>query len=158
MAGVDAPIVPVYLDRVWGSIFSFESGRILNRLPARLPYPVTVAFGPPLPATASAFAVRNAVADLGAETFRYREDEQELLSMRFYRQARQRPFRQFGQFRGEATAVGGHELPPSRRALSAWSRRMSATSLSRIAQRLVRMRSSRQGTAIVVRSSKRSSR
>ena len=93
MAGVDAPIVPVYLDRVWGSIFSFESGRILNRLPARLPYPVTVAFGPPLPATASAFAVRNAVADLGAETFRYREDEQELLSMRFYRQARQRPFR-----------------------------------------------------------------
>ena len=35
MKGVDAPIVPVNLDGVWGSIFSFEKGRFLWKLPRR---------------------------------------------------------------------------------------------------------------------------
>ena len=33
MKGVDAPIVPVNLDGVWGSIFSFERGRFLWKMP-----------------------------------------------------------------------------------------------------------------------------
>jgi acyl-[acyl-carrier-protein]-phospholipid O-acyltransferase/long-chain-fatty-acid--[acyl-carrier-protein] ligase len=49
--GLDVPIVPVYLDRVWGSVFSFKHGRFLWKMPERLPYPVTVAFGAPLPST-----------------------------------------------------------------------------------------------------------
>ena len=40
--GLDVPIVPVYLDRVWGSVFSFKGGRFLWKWPARFPYPVTV--------------------------------------------------------------------------------------------------------------------
>ena len=43
--GLDVPIIPVYLDRVWGSIFSFKRGKFFWKLPERLPYPVTVAFG-----------------------------------------------------------------------------------------------------------------
>ena len=49
--GLDVPIIPVYLDRVWGSIFSFKGGKFLWKWPARFPYPVTVAFGAPLPST-----------------------------------------------------------------------------------------------------------
>ena len=49
--GLDVPIIPVYLDRVWGSIFSFKRERFIWKLPERLPYPITVAFGEPLPAT-----------------------------------------------------------------------------------------------------------
>ncbi len=45
MKGVDAPIVPVNLDGVWGSIFSFERGRFLWKVPRSIPYPVTVSFG-----------------------------------------------------------------------------------------------------------------
>ena len=37
MKGVDAPIVPVNLDGVWGSIFSFERGRFVWKLPRRFP-------------------------------------------------------------------------------------------------------------------------
>ena len=53
MKGVDAPIVPVNLDGVWGSIFSFERGRFLWKLPRSIPYPVTVSFGKPMPPTAT---------------------------------------------------------------------------------------------------------
>ena len=33
MKGVDVPIIPVNLDGVWGSIFSFERGRFLWKMP-----------------------------------------------------------------------------------------------------------------------------
>jgi len=46
----EAPVVPVYLDQLWGSIFSFQGGRYFTKWPRSLPYRVTVAFGEPLPA------------------------------------------------------------------------------------------------------------
>jgi len=36
MKGVDAPIIPVHLDGVWGSIFSYEKGRVLWKAPRRI--------------------------------------------------------------------------------------------------------------------------
>ncbi len=64
--GLDVPIIPVYLDRVWGSVFSFKRGRFFWKLPERLPYPVTVALGTPLPSTATATEVRQAIIELGS--------------------------------------------------------------------------------------------
>ncbi|MCX5725363.1 MAG: MFS transporter, partial [Nitrospirae bacterium] len=49
MKGRSAPVVPVHLDRIWGSIFSFNRGKFLSKMPERIPYPVTVSFGAPLP-------------------------------------------------------------------------------------------------------------
>lgn len=69
MKGIEAPIVPVNLHGLWGSIFSFEGGRFLWKWPRRIPYPVTVSFGHPLPGTSSAFDVRQAVQELGTEAF-----------------------------------------------------------------------------------------
>ena len=31
--GLDVPVIPVYLDRVWGSIFSFKGGKFFWKLP-----------------------------------------------------------------------------------------------------------------------------
>src|SRR5213078_1337572 len=45
-----APVVPVWLDQLWGSIFSFKGGRFFTKFPKAFPYRVTVAFGKPLPA------------------------------------------------------------------------------------------------------------
>ena len=64
--GVDAPIIPVNLGGVWGSIFSFERGKFLWKLPRKIPYPVTVTFGKPVPSTTSAQGVRQEVQELGA--------------------------------------------------------------------------------------------
>src|ERR1700734_3365523 len=64
MKDVDAPIIPVCLDHVWGSIFSFEKRRFLWKMPHYVPYPVTVSFGKPMPATSTPFEVRQAVQEL----------------------------------------------------------------------------------------------
>ncbi len=65
--GTGAPIIPVYLDGLWGSIFSFEGGRFFKKWPRAWPYPVTVMFGQPLHDPQSTFEVRQAVEQLGAE-------------------------------------------------------------------------------------------
>src|SRR5438552_8862967 len=48
-----AQVVPVWLDQLWGSIFSFQGGKFFRKFPKRLRYPVTVAFGKPLDAKAA---------------------------------------------------------------------------------------------------------
>src|SRR5439155_18211595 len=51
----DAPVVPVWLDQLWGSVFSYKGGRLFRRLP-RVPFHVAVAYGKPLPTGAADIA------------------------------------------------------------------------------------------------------
>ncbi len=90
--GVDVPIVPVHLDQVWGSLFSFSEGRLLFKKPRGLPYKVTVSFGKPLPSTSSAFEVRQAILSLGADAFSHRLADSPPLPLAFARAAKSRPF------------------------------------------------------------------
>jgi acyl-[acyl-carrier-protein]-phospholipid O-acyltransferase/long-chain-fatty-acid--[acyl-carrier-protein] ligase len=92
--GLDVPIVPVYLDRVWGSVFSFKGEKFFWKLPERLPYPVTIAFGDPMPATAGAIAVRQAVMDLGTDAIGHRRPDDDLLHVCFMQEAK-RHWRRF---------------------------------------------------------------
>ena len=91
--GVDVPIIPVNLDGVWGSIFSFAGGRFLWKFPRKIPYPVRVTFGKPLPPTASSEEVRRAVQDLGAGAFRRRKKRMHTLPESFIYSARRHPWR-----------------------------------------------------------------
>ncbi|HXP35730.1 MAG TPA: 1-acyl-sn-glycerol-3-phosphate acyltransferase, partial [Chthoniobacterales bacterium] len=62
----NAPVVPVWLDRLWGSIFSFQGGKFFTKWPKEIPYRVTVAFGKPLDAKAADIAtVREELLKLG---------------------------------------------------------------------------------------------
>ncbi len=88
--GLDVPIVPVYLDRVWGSIFSFKGGRFFWKWPSRVPYPVTVAFGRPLPSTTDAPGARLALMALGSEVAMQRRPANEVLGRQFVRTAKHR--------------------------------------------------------------------
>jgi len=90
--GRDAPIVPVHLDRLWGSIFSFSGGRVLRKLPRQLPYPVSVSFGTPLPANATPISIRAAVAALGEQAWYARKDARKPLHHPFLSLARRRPW------------------------------------------------------------------
>jgi acyl-[acyl-carrier-protein]-phospholipid O-acyltransferase/long-chain-fatty-acid--[acyl-carrier-protein] ligase len=91
--GVDVPIIPANLGGVWGSVFSFERGRFLWKLPRKLPYPVTITFGKPMPSTTSAQDVRQAVQELGTEAFRFRKRYMRTLHRSFVQTARRHPFR-----------------------------------------------------------------
>jgi acyl-[acyl-carrier-protein]-phospholipid O-acyltransferase/long-chain-fatty-acid--[acyl-carrier-protein] ligase len=72
LEGLDVPVIPVHLDRLWGSIFSFQGGRFFWKWPKKLPYPVTVSFAAPLPATATAPQVQQVVMELGSAAMAYR--------------------------------------------------------------------------------------
>jgi acyl-[acyl-carrier-protein]-phospholipid O-acyltransferase / long-chain-fatty-acid--[acyl-carrier-protein] ligase len=66
----NALVVPVWLDQLWGSIFSFQGGRFFTKFPKRIPYPVTIAFGKPLKAEAADSAtVREELLKLGEFCF-----------------------------------------------------------------------------------------
>jgi acyl-[acyl-carrier-protein]-phospholipid O-acyltransferase/long-chain-fatty-acid--[acyl-carrier-protein] ligase len=45
------PVVPMWIDGAWGSVFSFERGRFFKKVPYHLPYPLTVVVAPPLAAS-----------------------------------------------------------------------------------------------------------
>ncbi len=77
------PIIPVYIDRIWGSIFSFRGGQFFGKWPSRFPYPVTVAFGAPLPSDTPVYRVRRAVQELGAETLDARKRRGRTLATEF---------------------------------------------------------------------------
>jgi acyl-[acyl-carrier-protein]-phospholipid O-acyltransferase/long-chain-fatty-acid--[acyl-carrier-protein] ligase len=85
---LDVPIIPVHLDRLWGSIFSFERGRFFWKWPKRIPYPVTVSFGNPMPANSTAHAVRQAIQELAAEATAHRQTAGDTLPRRLIRSAR----------------------------------------------------------------------
>src|SRR5258708_17067195 len=65
--GVDVPIIPVHLDGVWGSIFSFAGGKFLWKFPRHVPYPGRGTVREPPPAAAASTEARPTVPNLGAE-------------------------------------------------------------------------------------------
>ena len=91
--GVDVPIIPTNLGGVWGSIFSFERGKFLWKFPRKIPYPVTVTFGKPMPSTSGAQNVRQAVQELGAEAYQLRKRYMRPLHRSCVQTARRHPFR-----------------------------------------------------------------
>jgi acyl-[acyl-carrier-protein]-phospholipid O-acyltransferase/long-chain-fatty-acid--[acyl-carrier-protein] ligase len=86
--GLDVPVIPVNLDRLWGSIFSFKRGRFFWKWPERVPYPVTVTFGSPLPSSTSAADVRHAVMLLASNASIHRVARHDVLHQRFFRTAK----------------------------------------------------------------------
>jgi acyl-[acyl-carrier-protein]-phospholipid O-acyltransferase/long-chain-fatty-acid--[acyl-carrier-protein] ligase len=88
-----APIIPVCLDHVWGSIFSYRGGKLVWKWPEELPYPVSVAFGPPMPPTSTAAEVRMAVQKLSADCAAVRASPRRMVHRQFVRMAARHPFR-----------------------------------------------------------------
>jgi acyl-[acyl-carrier-protein]-phospholipid O-acyltransferase / long-chain-fatty-acid--[acyl-carrier-protein] ligase len=83
------PIVPIYLGGAWGSIFSYYHGKVFWRRPLSFPYPVTILFGKPLPATATSADVRQAVLELSCDYFADRKASRRPLSEHFIQTARE---------------------------------------------------------------------
>ncbi len=93
MKGRTAPIIPVHLDRVWGSIFSFNHGCFRWKVPERLPYPLTVSFGTPLPPDTTLHELHGNIRELGEAAWRLRISYRQPLHREFIRAMRRYPFR-----------------------------------------------------------------
>jgi len=70
-----APIVPVAIDGMWGSILSFSGGKSFWKLPKHFPRPISVVIGKPFPAAEHA-KTRSRLLELAAEAFAMRESLQ----------------------------------------------------------------------------------
>ena len=88
MKGTGAPVVPVCLGGLWGSVFSFEGGKFFWKRPRRLPYPVTIHFGRPLERPAGVAPVRQAVEQLGILAMQQRPSQEINLPRKFLRMCR----------------------------------------------------------------------
>ena len=90
----EAPVVPVWLDRLWGSIFSFKGGRFFSKWPTSIPYRVMVAFGKPLPPEAADIAtVREELLKIGEFCYGQRPILREHLARACLRGLKGNPFR-----------------------------------------------------------------
>ena len=65
-------VVPMFLENLWGSVFSYAGGRVLRKRPRGLRRTVVVVFGPPVSRPITAFAVRQAVLEAGVTACEHR--------------------------------------------------------------------------------------
>jgi acyl-[acyl-carrier-protein]-phospholipid O-acyltransferase/long-chain-fatty-acid--[acyl-carrier-protein] ligase len=88
-----APIIPVCLHQPRASIFEVHSGQVFWSWPKELPSAVEVAFGAPLPSSARAGEVRQAVQVLSAERAIAATPKRKPVHRQFVRMAHRRPRR-----------------------------------------------------------------
>ncbi len=90
LKGTGAPVLPVYLDELWGSIFSNEGGRFFWKKPRQWPYPVSINFGKLIPydEVTDVDAVRHAVLQLKDESANRRKENKMIPAIRTIRQCR----------------------------------------------------------------------
>ncbi|MDA0660629.1 MAG: AMP-binding protein [Planctomycetota bacterium] len=93
LKGTDVPVVPVHIDGMWGSIFSFSGGRFFFKWPARWPLNISIDFGTPIDGTRSAFEVRQAVQALSTIAMSRRVRHTPNLVQRAIRGLKKRRFR-----------------------------------------------------------------
>jgi acyl-[acyl-carrier-protein]-phospholipid O-acyltransferase/long-chain-fatty-acid--[acyl-carrier-protein] ligase len=83
-----ALVVPVYVDGLWGSIFSYAGGRLFWKRPRRLAHPVSVYFGRPIVGNVEPERVRQAVLELGVKAMELRKERWMTPPRRFLRMCR----------------------------------------------------------------------
>ncbi|MAT71231.1 MAG: acyl-[ACP]--phospholipid O-acyltransferase [Planctomycetaceae bacterium] len=91
--GTDAPVVPVYLDELWGSIFSFRGGKFFWKWPQAGPRRVSIWFGQPIPRPQTILQVRSAVQQLGADAVTGRRQRAMVLPRVMIRKCKKSMFR-----------------------------------------------------------------
>jgi acyl-[acyl-carrier-protein]-phospholipid O-acyltransferase / long-chain-fatty-acid--[acyl-carrier-protein] ligase len=89
-----APVIPVYLDALWGSIFSFEGGRFFTKWPQHFPVHLTAVWGEPIPPDQVAAAgVRAAFQQLAQEGLYARPEVRRTLRLAITNSLCRKPWR-----------------------------------------------------------------
>ena len=88
LEGLDAPVIPVHIDNLWGSVFSFSGGRFFWKWPKQIRRRITVSFGAPMPPESKPFEVQQSVAEMASRAREFRKTDRDTLPLRFIRSAR----------------------------------------------------------------------
>ena len=120
-----APVMPVWLENVWGSVFSYYGGNFFWKMPRLVPLQVWLYFSPPIPAAeATAETVRRRLYDLSERAFQGRPELRSHLGCEVLRGLRKRFFRPVitDAYLGDRKLKGG-ELLAVALAMAAWLKR-----------------------------------
>ena len=93
LKGTDAPVIPMYMDGLWGSIFSFEGGKFFLKWPKRWRYPIYIHYGKPIHKPSSIHEIRQAVQALGAEAVKQRMEKSTPVAISTIKACKQRKFK-----------------------------------------------------------------
>ncbi|NGX58259.1 MAG: Bifunctional protein Aas [Chlamydiae bacterium] len=121
MKGRDVPIVPVYVDNIWGGFFDERFGRVVLR---HFPHPITIYFGEALDFRTPVSEIIGKIQELGYEAWMVRKKQMQPVHHGFIKNVRARPFRKIigdektGDLSYFKTLVGGIAL--SRKLNSQW--------------------------------------
>ncbi len=107
--GTSVPVIPTYLDELWGSIFSYHGGKFFWKWPRRWPYPFTIMFGEPLHDANDVRHVRQAVEELGVQAVTHRKSAL-IPARQFLRASRKARFRSKVADSAGADITGGKLL------------------------------------------------
>jgi acyl-[acyl-carrier-protein]-phospholipid O-acyltransferase / long-chain-fatty-acid--[acyl-carrier-protein] ligase len=89
----ECSVVPVWLDGLWGSIFSFEGGKYFLKIPKRIPQVATIAFGIPIPAGSAEIGItREKLLELGEFCYQKRPELKGHLGRATVQGLKKRPF------------------------------------------------------------------
>ena len=90
LKNTDAPVIPMYFDGLWGSIFSFSGGKFFWKMPTLGRRKIDIYYGKPLKNVTDATVVRNAVTNLGAVALQKRKQEMVSVSDALIRSCKKR--------------------------------------------------------------------
>ena len=103
-------IIPVYIDQIWGSIFSYAGGKIVYKMPKRFRPPITINLGKPIPRPETVHLVRQSVLELGADSVNDRQPPFVAPQQSFIRKCKRRKFKMKLADSTGVTASGGQFL------------------------------------------------
>ena len=92
LQGTSAAVIPVYLDELWGSIFSLRAGGLFGKWRGLRMRPVSIWFGEKIDTPKSIHTVRQAVQDLGAQAVTGRKGRMMVLPRLMLRKCRKALF------------------------------------------------------------------
>lgn len=109
LKGTDAPVVPVWIEGMWGSLFSFSKGKFFYKWPEWSRRQVRLHIGKPLPNDSTVHKMRVAVQTLGARAAIDHRRDLELMPKKLIRAWRKRGRRMLA---ADTTGqkAGGREL------------------------------------------------
>lgn len=108
--GTDAPIIPVYIHGLWGSIFSWRGGKLFWKRPRQIPYPVDIHIGEPIHGAKGPAEVRQVVEQIGAEAVKMDIQRQPIPVQKFIRHAKSQKWKQKVVDSAKVSLTGGKLL------------------------------------------------
>ena len=67
-SGEPVPVVPVYFDEIWGSLFSYSEGKAIFKRPGSWRHPLSLHIGKPIENADTLFSIRQGVQELSTQT------------------------------------------------------------------------------------------